>query len=111
MNEISKQTRLLVNNKIETAEQLLFYKENLNIEIDDLTCKKANLWKKFKRAKSEDDKISIRYEIDEITKKIYPKKEELKLCEDIEKRLDIVKENVKDFDEEKEKDKGEKKLK
>lgn len=108
MDEISKQTRLLVNNKIETTEQFLFYKENLNIEIDDLTCKKANLWKKFKRVKNEDDKISIRYEIDEITKKLNPKKEQLKLCEDIEKRLDIVKENIKDFDEEKDREKGDK---
>ncbi len=111
MNEISKQTRLLVTNKIETTEQLLFYKENLYIEIADLTSKKANLWKKIKRVKSEEEKTSIRYEIDEITKKLNSQNEKFKLCEEIEKRLDTVKENIKDFDEEKEKDKGDKKQK
>ena len=105
MNEISKQTRFLVNHKIETQEQLLFYKENLNIDIKDLTSKKEYLWKKFKRVKNENEKNSIRYEIDEITKKLIPMKEEFSLCEGIEKRLDIVKENIREFEEEKDKDK------
>lgn len=111
MNDISKQTRLLVSNKIETQEQLLFYKENLNIDIKDLTTKRENLWKKFKRAKNDNEKLSIRYEIDDITRKLKPKKENLKLCKDIEKRLDIVKENVKDFEDEQEIEKGDNKIK
>lgn len=101
MNEISKQTRLLVSNKIETYEQLLFYKETLNTEVQELSSKREYLWKKFKRAKNIDDKNSIRYEIDEITKKLKPKREEVVLCEKIEKRLDVVKENIKEFEEEK----------
>ncbi len=103
MNEISKQTRLLVSNKIKTYEQLLFYKENLSTEIQELTSKKENLWKKFKRAKTEEDKKFIRYEIDEISKKLKPKREEVVLCEGIEKRLNDVKDNIKEFEDEKRK--------
>lgn len=98
MNEISKQTRLLVSNKIETYEQLLFYKENLSTEVQELLSKKENLWKKFRRTKKETEKNSIRYEINEITKKLKPLREEVVLCDGIEKRLDVVKKNIQEFE-------------
>ena len=101
MNEISKQTRLLVSNKIQNHEQLLLYKENLITDIKELSSKREYLWKKFKRCKSEEEKISIRYEIDKITKQLTPKREEVVLCDNIEKRLEVVEKNVKEFEEEK----------
>ncbi len=101
MNEISEQTRLLVSHKIETHEQLLFYKDSVNNDVSELVARKHNLWIKHKRAKTESEKQLIRNEIDGITKELIPKRKEVKLCESIEKRLDVVKENIKEFEEEK----------
>ncbi|UKI28271.1 MAG: hypothetical protein L6V78_04720 [Clostridium sp.] len=56
MEEISNQTRLLVREKIETNEQFLFYKEQINREIQELISKKHNLWIKHKRVKTEEEK-------------------------------------------------------
>ena len=92
---------MLVSHKIETYEQLLFYKDTINQDIKDLTTKRENLWRKIKRTKSNDEKISIRNEIDTLTKLLAPKRKEVVLCEGIEKRLNAVKENIKEFEEEK----------
>ena len=101
MNEISKQTRLLVSNKIETHEQLLLYRENVKTEIQELSSKREYLWRKFKRTQNEDEKKSIRCEIDNITKMLTSKREEVALCDGIEKRANTVQENIKEFEEEK----------
>lgn len=101
MNEISEQTRLLVSHKIETHEQLLFYKDIVSNEVRELVAKKHNLWIKHKRAKTDYDRQLIRNEIDSITKMLVPKRKEVGICEAIEKRLDVVKENIKEFEEKK----------
>lgn len=103
LEQISKQTQLLVRHKIETYQQLLFYKDTINQDIKDLSSKRENLWRKFKRTKDENEKIEIRKEIDVLTRLIEPKRKEVVLCDGIEKRLDVVKENIKEFEEEKEK--------
>lgn len=101
LEEISKQTRLLVREKIETHEQFLFYKEKVNREVQDLIGKKHNLWIKHKRAKTEEEKISVREEINTITKELEIKRKEVVLCDDIEKRMKGIEENVKELEEEK----------
>lgn len=103
LDQISKQTQLLVRHKIETYEQLLFYKDTINQDIKDLSTKRENLWRKFKRTKDENEKIEICKEIDVLTKLLEPKRKEVVLCDGIEKRLDVVKENIKEFEEDKEK--------
>lgn len=105
MNEISKQTRLLVSNKIETYEQLLLYKNNLETTVSELLSKREYLWKKIKRTNSENEIISIRNEIDIVTNELNNKRKEVVLCDGIIERLDIVKENIKEFEEEKGKEK------
>ena len=94
-----------MSNKIETHEQLLLYRENVKTEIQELSSKREYLWRKFKRTQNEDEKKSIRYEIDNITKMLAPKREEVALCDGIEKRANTVQENIKEFEEEKGKEK------
>lgn len=101
LEEISKQTRLLVREKIETHEQFLFYKEKVNREVQDLIGKRHNLWIKHKRAKTEEEKILVREEINTITKELEIKRKEVVLCDDIEKRMNGIEENVKELEEEK----------
>lgn len=103
LDQISKQTQLLVNHKIETYQQLLFYKDTINQDIKDLSSKRENLWRKVKRTKDDNEKVLIRQEIDTLTKLLEPKRKEVVLCEGIEKRLGVVKENIKEFEEDKEK--------
>lgn len=104
MNEISEQTRLLVSNKIKTYEQFLFYKDSLNHDICELIGKKHNLWIKYKRTNDKESKQIIRNEIDSITQRLVPIKKNARLCNSIDKRLEIVKENIKEFEIEREKE-------
>lgn len=99
MEEISKQTRMLAKNKIETYEQLLFYKNSLENKVSELSSTRENLWRKFKRVTNEEDKILIRNEISVITKDLENKRKEVDLCKKVEERVEVVKENIKNFDE------------
>ena len=105
MNEISKQTELLVDKKIKTYEQLLLYKDKQKDGVREMSSKRHNLWIKHNRTSKVDEKEKIRQEIDVITKELNKYKEEVKLCEGIEKRMGIVKENIKEFEEERRKEK------
>ena len=106
MEEISNQTRLLVREKIETHEQFLFYKEQINREIQELISKKHNLWIKHKRVKTEEEKLLIRSQINEITKELKEKRKEVVLCDGIEKRSKDIEESIKELEEKgKERDK------
>ena len=99
---------MLAKNKIETYEQLLFYKNELGNKVEDLLSKKHNLWIKHKRVKSDYEKNEIRNNIESISNELSKYKEEVLLCEGVIKRLDIVNENIKEFEEKgKEKIKGE----
>lgn len=105
MEEISEQTKLLVREKIETNEQLLFYKDKLNTEVQTLVGKKHNLWIKHKRVKTDDEKSAIFNEINKITEQLKVKRKEVVLCEKIEKRTKDIEENIKELEENKRKEK------
>lgn len=99
MNEISKQTELLVSNKIETNEQFLFYKDNIKLKIDSLIGDRENLWLKHKRCNDDSQKTKIKLQIDSITKELNKLRKEVKLCDGIENRIDVIKDNIKEFEE------------
>ena len=105
MNDISNQTRLLVSNKIETYEQFLFYKNNLKNEVNKLLSDKTNLWQNFNRATDEEKRNLIRLEITKVTNELNKKRKEVKLCDGIEKRIEDIKENIQEFENENEKGK------
>ena len=105
MNDISNQTRLLVSNKIETYEQFLFYKNNLKNEVNKLLSDKTNLWQNFNRANDEEKRNLIRLEITKVTNELNKKRKEVKLCDGIEERIDNIKENIQEFENENEKGK------
>ena len=102
---MSNQTRLLVSNKIETYEQFLFYKNNLKNEVNKLLSDKTNLWQNFNRATDEEKRNLIRLEITKVTNELNKKRKEVKLCDGIEKRIDDIKENIQEFENENEKGK------
>ena len=78
-------------NNINTEQELLDYQKSAYEKINPLKSERENLWKKHKRAKTEDEKVTIENQIIEIFKKITPLAEEIKHCNNIELRLERIK--------------------
>ena len=91
MDEFSKQVRFVCRNNINTEQELLDHQKLAYEKINPLKSERESLWKKHKRAKTEDEKKSIENEIIEISKKITPLAEEIKHCDNILKRLEKIK--------------------
>lgn len=92
MDEFSKQVRFVCKNNINTEQKLLDYQTSAYEKISPLKSERENLWRKLKRVKTEDEKETIENKIIEISKKITPLTEEIKLCDNIFKRLEKIKE-------------------
>ncbi|MBP3831333.1 MAG: relaxase/mobilization nuclease domain-containing protein [Clostridia bacterium] len=90
MDEFSKQAEFLVKYNIETDEQLLDFKKSTYDKLAPLTSERENLWKKHKRAKTEDEKTKIENQIVEISKKIAPIAEDIKHCQNIIDRMETI---------------------
>lgn len=98
MDQISEETRFMISNKIETIEDLKQYEEQNNIKLEELVSKRTNLWKKYKRAKTEDDKVKIYNEIEKlqpIIKELYKNR---KYCNGIKTRTENIKNKIDNFD-------------
>lgn len=91
MDEFSKQVRFVCKNNINTEQELLDYQKSAYEKINLLKSEIENLWRKHKRAKTEDEKEAIENQIVEISKKITPLVEEIKYCNNIFERLERIK--------------------
>ena len=91
MDEFSKQVRFVCKNNINTEQELLDYQKSAYEKINLLKSEIENLWRKHKRAKTEDEKEAIENQIVEISKKITPLAEEIKYCNNIFERLERIK--------------------
>lgn len=91
MDEYSNQAKFLAKYKINTESELSDFKKSAYNKINPLKSERENLWKKHKRAKTEDEKETIENQIAEISKKIQSLAEEIKHCDNIQKRMDRIK--------------------
>ena len=91
LDEFSEHVRFLCKNTITTEQELLDYQKSAYEKINPLKSERENLWKRHKRAKTEDEKELIENQIVEISKKITPLAEEIKHCINIELRLEKIK--------------------
>ena len=98
MNQISEETRFMVSNKIETFEDLNSFREENSIKLEQLISKRTSLWKKYKRAKTEEDKVKIYKEIEELQPIIKELFKNNKYCDGIEKRSVEIQDNIDNFD-------------
>ena len=63
--------------------------------MNPLKSERENLWKKHKRAKTENEKSKIENKIAEISKEMFPLTENLKYCKQIQERMEnYKKENI-----------------
>ena len=91
MDEYSNQAKLLVTNNINTEEELLNFEKSIYEKINPLKSERENLWKKHKKAKTDDEKKDIENQIIDISKKITPLAEQIKCCNNITNRLNKIK--------------------
>ena len=91
MDEFSKQVRFVCKNNINTEQELINHQKSAYEKINPLKSERENLWRKHKRAKTEDEKETIENKIIEVSKKITPLAEEIRLCDNIFKRLEKIK--------------------
>lgn len=82
----------MCKNNINTEQELLDYQTSAYEKINPLKSERENLWRKHKRVKTEDKKETIENKIIEISKKITPIAEEIRLCDNIFRRLEKIKE-------------------
>ena len=90
MDEFSKQAEFLVKYNIETDEQLLDFRKSAYEKLTPLTSERENLWKKHRRAKTDDEKARIENQIVEISKKIIPISDDIKHCQNIIDRMETI---------------------
>ena len=91
MDEYSNQAIFLTKNNIKTEQELLDFEKSAYEKIKPLKSKRENLWRKHKRAKTNEEKQTIENEIIEISKQISPMTEEIKYCNNIMKRMEKIK--------------------
>ncbi len=98
LESFSKQTEFMVKNKIETKEDLEEYAKNNYNEYRNLMGKRENLWKKYHRVKTEEDKSKILAEINDIQPKIKELRKLDNYCKEIGKRSESIQDNLNNFD-------------
>lgn len=92
MDEFSKQVRFICKNNINTEQELMNYQKSTYEKINPLKSERESLWRKHKKVKTENEKKNIENQIVEISKKITPLVEEIRLCDNVFKRLEKIKE-------------------
>lgn len=110
LDEFSEQVRFMVTNKIETIEDLETFSKNNYEEYRNLMGKRENLWKKYHRAKTEENKSEILAEINDIQPKIKELRKYDNYCKDIKKRSEIIQDNINNFDKNLQKEKDNSRL-
>ncbi len=91
MDEFSNQAKFLAKYNINTEQELLDFEKNAYEKVNPLKSQRENLWKKHKRAKTQEQKQEIENEIIEISKQITPLTEEIKYCNNIMQRMEKIK--------------------
>ncbi|MDR3072678.1 MAG: relaxase/mobilization nuclease domain-containing protein [Clostridiales Family XIII bacterium] len=94
IQNISRETRLLVNHKIDTTGQLLSHKDKLTNKIISLSSERKTLRYKSRSIRGEDKLAVVKAQISELSGKIGELRREVRLCEDIEKRSVDMKEKI-----------------
>lgn len=91
LDEFSNQARFLTRYNINTNQDLLNFEKSAYEKVNPLKSKRESLWKKHKRAKTNEEKQTIENEIVELSKQITPITKEIKHCNNIMKRMDKIK--------------------
>lgn len=98
LDDITAETRLLVRNRIDTAEQLFSYRDEAQDKIAALTAERKQLYKLQRTAavKADPEKSAeIKDRISALSKELATLRKEVSLCDDIAERSGVIKEKTK----------------
>jgi hypothetical protein len=94
LDKINIETKLLVREHIETAEQLFSYRDTCTQEIETLTTQRDRHWLDYRIAKTPEDKEAARAKVHAATSEIKKLRKEVSLCSDIAARSGEIKEKL-----------------
>lgn len=98
LDAITAETRLLVRNRIDTAEQLFSYRDGMKDKISALTAERKRLYKLQRTAavKSNPEKAAeIKEQISAFSKELAALRREVSLCDGIAERSGVIQEKIK----------------
>lgn len=98
LDDITAETRLLVRNRIDTAEQLFSYQSEVKDKITALTAERKQLYKLQRTAavKADPKKAAeIKDRISALSKELAALRKEVSLCDGIAERSGVIKEKIK----------------
>lgn len=107
LDEISNQAIFLVENNIDSKDDLINYKNNVITELDNMIQAKRRLSYKLKNIEDINEQESIMISIDKITNKLKTLRKKVKICEMIEARSKNIETNLKEFEKKEEVDRNE----
>jgi Relaxase/Mobilisation nuclease domain. len=100
VQNITKETRLLVTHGIDTTEQLAGYKDGLTSQMISLASTRKHLRYHSRSIKDEDKLGEVKSDIAKLSNKISDLRKEVRLCVDIEKRSVTMEEKINRAEEE-----------
>lgn len=98
LDAITAETRLLVRNRIDTAEQLFSYRDEAQDKIAALTAERKQLYKlqRTTAVKSDPEKAAeVKAQIAALSKELAALRKEVVLCNTIAERSGVIKEKIK----------------
>ena len=98
LDAITAETRLLIGHRIDTAEQLFSYRDNVSGKITVLTKERQQLYKLQRAAamKSDPEKAAeVKAQIAALSKELAALRKEVVLCNSIAERSGVIKEKIK----------------
>lgn len=98
LEAISDEAKLLVQNHIDTDEQLFSYKKGLSGKIDALTAERRELYRRQRTVavKSDAEQLAeVKARIGAISKELAGLRREVRLCDDIAVRSGVMREKIK----------------
>ena len=98
LDAITAETRLLIGHRIDTAEQLFSYRDEVNGKISALTEKRKQLYKAQRTAavKSDPEKTAeVKAQITALSKELAVLRKEVVLCNSIAERSGVIQEKIK----------------
>lgn len=109
LDAISDETRLLVRNQIDTAEQLFSYRGEVQQKTESLIAERKELYRLSRRLAVKSDKektAEVKSRIAAVSNELSRLRKELSLCDGIAVRSGIIKEKIKSVREDENKGKG-----
>lgn len=95
LDKITNENTFVGKHNLETIEDLLAFKVFLNKEIESWMNQRKSIYNKIKRTRDSNLKKQLEMDRDTLTSKIAHGKKEIKICEDIEKRVPNIEKNLK----------------